>query len=122
MGIEQQVYLKSDRRGRGLILVFCLAPMIVPLLTIAVKFALEDPHVLDWTRVLNSSSQASAPVSAPVHVGRLPTRDEFRASVIFAAPSEAVQDFQWMTGQTIVEQATALPEAAPADLALRRDN
>ncbi|MEN9709068.1 MAG: hypothetical protein RIQ68_1476 [Pseudomonadota bacterium] len=122
MGIEQQVYLKSDRRGRGLILVFCLAPMIVPLLTIAVKFALEDPHVLDWTQVLNSSAQASAPVSAPFHAGRLPTRDEFRASVIFAAPSGAVQEFQWMTGQTIVEQATAAPEAAPADLALRRDN
>lgn len=123
MGIEQQVYLKSDRRGRGLILVFCLAPMIVPLLTIGGKLALDDPRVVDWARVLTSSAQASAPKLLPVHLGRLPTRDEFQSSLIFAAPSEAVQDFQWISGQTIVEQTipAPVPDVAQADLDLRRD-
>ena len=122
MGIEQQVYLKSDTRGRRLILVFCLAPVVVPFLAIGGKFALEDPHILDWARVLTSSAQASAPIPLPVHLGRLPTRDEFRSAVIFAAPSEAAQDFQWMAGQTIVEQSSPASDLAQADVALRRDN
>ena len=122
MGVEKQVYLKSDRRGRGLILVFCLAPMIVPLLTIGGKFALEDPHVLDWARMLSSSAQASAPNPVPLQLGRLPTRDEFQSSLIFAAPSVSVQEFQWIAGHTIVEQSTPAPEVAQAEMALRRDN
>ncbi len=122
MGIQQQVYLKSDRRGRGLILVFCLAPMIVPLLAIGGKFALEDPHVLDWTRMLTSSAQASVPNPMPLQLGRLPTRDEFQSSLIFAAPSESAQEFQWIAGQTIVEQSTLAPDGAPSELALRRED
>jgi hypothetical protein len=134
MGIEQQVYLKSDRRGRGLVLIFCLAPMIVPLLTIGGKLALDDPHVMDWARVLTSSAQASAPPLLPTQLGRLPTRDEFQSSLIFADPSVAVQEFQWMTGQTIVEQAAPMPttlmpstlmpapDVAQTAWDLRRDN
>ena len=122
MGIEKQVYLKSDKRGRGLILVFCLAPVIVPLLTIGGKFALENPHVLDWARMLSSSAQASAPNPVPFQLGRLPTRDEFQSSLIFAAPSVSVQEFQWIAGHTIVEQSSLGPEVAQAEMPLRRDN
>ena len=122
MGAEQQVFLKSDKRGRRLILFFCLAPMIVPPLAIGSKFALDHPQVLDWARFLTSSAQASAPMPLLVNLGRLPTRDEFRASIIFAPPSAAAQDFQWMSGQTIVEQATPAPDSVNVDLALRRDN
>lgn len=122
MGIENQFYIKSDKRMRGLILVFCLAPVFVPLFTIGGKFALEDPHVLDWARMLSSSAQASAPNPVPFQLGRLPTRDEFQSSLIFAAPSESVQEFQWIAGRTIIEQSTPAPEVAQAEMALRRDN
>jgi len=122
MGIENQFYIKSDKRMRGLILVFCLAPVFVPLFTIGGKFALEDPHVLDWARMLSSSAQASAPNPVPFQLGRLPTRDEFQSSLIFAAPSVSVQEFQWIAGRTIVEQSTPVPEVAQAEMALRRDN
>jgi len=122
MGIQKQVYLKSDKRVRGLILVFCLAPVFVPLFTIGGKFALEDPHVSDWARMLSSSAQASAPNPVPLQLGRLPTRDEFQSSLIFAAPSDLAQEFQWIAGHTIVEQSTPAPEVAQAEMALRRDN
>jgi len=122
MGIEKQVYLKSDKRGRWLILVFCLAPVIVPLLTIGGKFALEDPHLSNWARMLSSSAQASAPNPVPLQLGRLPTRDEFQSSLIFAAPSDLAQEFQWIAGHTIVEQSSPAPEVAQAEMALRRDN
>ena len=124
MGIEKQVYLKSDRQGRGLILVFCLAPLIVPLLTIGGKFALDDPQVLVWARMLSSSAQASAPNPIPLklQLGRLPTRDEFHSSLIFAAPSESAQDFQWTTGSTRLEQSLPGSDGSQAELALRRDH
>lgn len=125
MGIEQQVYIKSDRRGRGLILVFCLAPVIVPLLTIGGKFALEEPLVSEWaqvTRIFTSSAQASAPMPIPANLGSLPRREDFQSSIIFAAPSHAAQDFRWLNGQTSVEQTASASELAPTALALRRDN
>ncbi len=125
MGIAKQVNLKSNKRGRGLVLVFCLAPILVPLLTIGGKFALQDPRVAEWTemaRVFTSSAQAFAPAPIPANLGSLPPRDDFQTSIIFAAPSHAAQDFRWVSGQTIVEQSAPAPDVAQTDLALRRDN
>jgi hypothetical protein len=103
MGIEQQVYLKSDRRGRLLILTFCIAPLVVPLVTIGAKFALVDgafdlPH---WPAALSSSAQASAPPLAPVTLGALPSRDAFH-STVFAGPSEGLPPFEVLAGETRV--------------------
>ena len=125
MGIRQQVYFKSDRRSRVLILIFCLAPVIVPILAIAAKFLLEDPRLFDvahWQRVLSSSAQASAPKPPSEQMGRLLKRDDAQSS-IFAAPSAAAPDFQWAGGLSVVMQSAPMPPQTvdPADeLSLRR--
>lgn len=113
MGIEQQVYLKSDRAGRLLVLVFCLAPVVVPVLAIGTKYALDDGFVpvLSWPAALSSSAQASVPDTSPVTLGILPSRDAFH-SPVFAAPSAWVQGFDTTDGETRVERAGRLASAS----------
>ena len=104
MGIEQQVYMKSDRWGRFLILTFCVSPLVVPLVAIGLKFSLADtalvwPSWPSWPAVLSSSAQASAPRPDLTSLGDLPSREAFH-SVVFAGPSEWSQRFEASAGET----------------------
>ncbi len=126
MGIHQQVILKSDRRSRGLILVFCLAPVVVPVLTMIGKWAMDEHQRNgwpDWPQALSSSAQAFSPAAPPkampASLGSLPSREDF-PSVIFAAPSGGAPNLQWSSGESwVAKTPDASPEASP-DLNLRR--
>ena len=111
MQADQRVYLKSDKAGRSLALAFCLAPVLVPALTIGTVFALREWPSVDFAlpAALTSSAQAAAPlIMEPVTsatLGALPARHVFSTSV-FDDPVQPPPRFE-PSGQSFVAQSPA---------------
>ena len=61
MSIEQRVNRKPDRPGRLLIITFCIAPVVVPLLAIGFKFGVQDrvPLLLGVPAAFFASAKAA---------------------------------------------------------------
>ena len=109
MQADQRVYWKSDKAGRALALTFCLAPVVIPALTIAsVILAREWPEAeLALPTALTSSAHAAAPLttlSQTISLGGLPAREGFVTS-FFADPLQPAQRFEALDANRLVQSA-----------------
>lgn len=115
MQADQRVYLKSDRAGRALVLAFCLAPVLVPAVTIGAVSALREWPLVDWAlpAALTSSAQAAAPLPieplARPMLGILPEPHSFHSS-LFDDPVQPPMRFQ-PSGQSLIAKMPTDREA-----------